>query len=136
MPKTHSPVIPVQRLFLFLILIALLCGTWGTTACGQNIVDDIPNGTAIISDNSVISMVLINAGINETFSELYSHANKFRLMCGTPFMSIYPTKNKNTAAVTPAQNLTKYLKHSAFIFCLFIVCSSFLQWRKSSLLLI
>ena len=49
----------------------------------RKIAEKIPNGTAISSDNNVITIVLTKAGTTEAFSELYSSENSDGLICGS-----------------------------------------------------
>ena len=44
----------------------------------------MPSGVAMTSEKAVISSVLMRAGISETFSLLYSSANRLGLRFGIP----------------------------------------------------
>ena len=52
------------------------------------IAENIPIGAEKRSDNNVIDIVFIIAGIIDTFSELYSHANKSGVRFGIPLINI------------------------------------------------
>ena len=44
----------------------------------------MPSGVAMTREKAVMSMVLMRAGMRETFSELYSHSNREGLRLGMP----------------------------------------------------
>ena len=56
------------------------------------------------------------AGIIDTLSVLYSHANKLGFRHGIPLIRIYPIRARRIAVVIPADNQTIVLKTLAFSF--------------------
>ena len=70
----------------------------------------IPSGTAITSDNAVIPIVFNSAGIKDAFSEVYFNANRSGVRCGSPLIKMYAIKNKRTAKVATADNITRSIK--------------------------
>ena len=72
----------------------------------RKIAENIPKGTAIIRDNSVITIVLTKAGTTDAFSELYSSEKSDGVMCGTPLIRIYAIRKISTANVMIAASIT------------------------------
>ena len=64
--------------------------------------ENIPIGTTITSASAVSNSVLIMDGSMDTFSELYSHANRSGVRCGTPFTRMYTIINPKTSTVISA----------------------------------
>ena len=69
----------------------------------RKIAEKMPIGTASNSDNSVMTTVLISAGMTDALSDVYLSANKSRLICGIPLIRIYAIKKINTRNVSEAQ---------------------------------
>ena len=67
----------------------------------------MPNGTAIKRVSSVTTIVLIIAGIQDTFSLLYSQANNSGVRCGIPITRIYTIKNIRARTENAAASTTR-----------------------------
>ena len=59
-------------------------------------------GTAIIRVTTVISSVLMMAGIMELFSVVYFHAKRERCMFGMPLYRMYAIRHSSTPTVMTA----------------------------------
>ena len=68
--------------------------------------EPIPIGSATTKESNVMVMVLMIAGIMDTFSVVYSQANNFGFKYGIPLIKIYATNAINTDNVTTADNIT------------------------------
>jgi hypothetical protein len=65
----------------------------------------IPSGAQINSANAVSKSVFIIDGSIDTFSELYSHANRSGVKYGTPLIRIYTMIKPSTKSVKAAAKL-------------------------------
>ena len=75
----------------------------------RNIPVNIPIGQEINKDKNVIIKVVIIAGNKETFSVVYSKANREGFICGIPFIKIYPIIINKIEKVKNAESITRVL---------------------------
>ena len=78
--------------------------------------ENTPTGTANRRAANVITIVLMIAGIIDTLSVLYSHANRLGFRQGTPLIRIYPIRDTSTTTVITVAPQTSALKAAAFSF--------------------
>ena len=55
-------------------------------------------------------LVMLSAVATFAFSEVYFNANRSGVKCGSPLIKMYAIKNKRTAKVATADNITRSIK--------------------------
>ena len=78
----------------------------------------MPTGTAKNKESTVINNVLISAGSNDTFFDVYFISNNSGVKCGIPFIRIYTIINNSAIMVIHAARHTKRNNKSDLGSCL------------------